>query len=90
MISKMFSVASSFRGYKVGSFRWDLWCRKNFPQGFTLNEVFFTEPSCCIFFSVFVSMIEGPSWVLSFLQGGSWWSSENSFLEAEKNLVIWV
>lgn len=45
IISNMFSLASSFLGYNVGSLRWDLWWRKNFPHGLHLNLVFFKVPS---------------------------------------------
>ena len=41
----MFSLASSFLGCSVGSLRWDLWWRKNFPHGLHLNFVFFKVPS---------------------------------------------
>ena len=38
LISKMYSSLSSFLGCKVGSFKRDLWCKKNFPRGFTKND----------------------------------------------------
>ena len=45
MISNRFSLASNLRGYNVGSFKCDLWCKKNFPQGLHVNLVFFRVPS---------------------------------------------